>query len=284
VQQAEERDGEGLWVKGLLDLDNPTGRQVYKLLKGGRVTNFSFAYDVIDSEMKDDGINALQELKLYEVGPTLIGCNQSTRTLAVKDNKAVSDKPWSDFTKSDYSDEQWQRACILDRGGDGTAKQRYALPVREPAGALNRNGCHAAASVLGGGRGGVDASPEAKRSAARTLVGLYRNQLGEDPPESLTNAAKADDVTTKAGRVLSAKNESDLRDAVELIEGVLAQLGAPMPDEPDGTSSTTAASKTSANAPAKPEEPDRAKGKEPNRGASVNALAAILSLREKEVA
>lgn len=102
---------------------------------------------------------------------------------------AVSDKPWSQFTQGDYSDEQWIRACLLDRGPDaGTPKQRYSIPVREPSGALNRNAVHAAAGAHGiGAVKGV--SPEKKRAVARKLVSLYRNQLNEDPPDSLLRLA-----------------------------------------------------------------------------------------------
>jgi len=102
----------------------------------------------------------------------------------------VSGKPWSGFTAAAYSPEQWRAACLIDTGqGDPDNKGRYKLPVREPGGALNRNACHAAASVLGGGRGGVNASPEQKKSAASTLIRLYRSQLNEEPPESLSSLA-----------------------------------------------------------------------------------------------
>ncbi|MCX4801778.1 HK97 family phage prohead protease [Streptomyces sp. NBC_01214] len=90
VLEAEERP-EGLWVKARIDLDSPKAAQVYKLLKGRRVTQFSFAYDVLDggpSKSKaDDGESdsfELRKLKLYEVGPTLIGANQATELLDVK--------------------------------------------------------------------------------------------------------------------------------------------------------------------------------------------------------
>lgn len=95
VLEAEERE-EGLWVKARIDLDAPKAAQVYKLLKGRRVTQFSFAYDVLDggpSGSKDDengeeadGEDAfeLRKLRLYEVGPTLIGANQQTELLDVK--------------------------------------------------------------------------------------------------------------------------------------------------------------------------------------------------------
>lgn len=104
--------------------------------------------------------------------------------------EAVSDKDWSGFSASDYTPEQWRRACLIDTGeGADDSKSRYKLPVREPGGAVNRNGAHAAASVLGGGRGGVQASADQKKSAAKKLVSLYRNQLNEDPPDSLLSAA-----------------------------------------------------------------------------------------------
>ena len=107
---------------------------------------------------------------------------------------AASDKPWSQFSASDYTIGQWRRACLLKMpGGDPEAKSTYKLPVREPGGALNRNGVHAAASALAGGRGGINAPAPALAAARSKLRGLYR-QLGEDPPDSL----KADAETTCA--------------------------------------------------------------------------------------
>jgi len=103
---------------------------------------------------------------------------------------AVSDRPWSSFTAADYTPEQWRRACLIDTGeGDVDSKSRYKLPVREPGGAINRNGVHAAAAVLAGGRGGVQASAEQKAKAARALVRIYRTDLNEEPPDSLLRLA-----------------------------------------------------------------------------------------------
>lgn len=101
----------------------------------------------------------------------------------------VSNRPWGDFSAAYYSPEQWRRACLVDTGeGDEDSKDRYKLPVREPDGTLNRNGVHAAA-----GGHGVSAvkgiSPEARKAAARKLAALYRNELDEDPPDSLTQMA-----------------------------------------------------------------------------------------------
>ncbi|WP_262702042.1 MULTISPECIES: HK97 family phage prohead protease [Streptomyces] len=83
---------QGLEVTGQIeDLeDNPTAAQVYRLLKGRRVTQFSFAYDVAEGAwVKDDehpwgGYYELRRLKLHEVGPCLVGANQETELLAAK--------------------------------------------------------------------------------------------------------------------------------------------------------------------------------------------------------
>lgn len=102
VLEAEERE-EGLWVKARIDLDEPKSRKVYKLLKGRRVTQFSFAYDVLDGAMaKSDGesVYELRKLKLYEVGPCLIGVNQQTELLAVKAGHPCPTCGHTDSTKA----------------------------------------------------------------------------------------------------------------------------------------------------------------------------------------
>lgn len=92
VLKAEEVEA-GLQVIGQLDLDNPKAQQVYRLLKGRRVTQFSFAYDVLDADWGEkDGqeIYELRELKVHEVGPCLVGANQETELLAVKARRFAS--------------------------------------------------------------------------------------------------------------------------------------------------------------------------------------------------
>lgn len=83
---------QGLEVTGQIDdlETNPTSAQVYRLLKGRRVTQFSFAYDVKEGAWVEDenhkygGYYELRRLKLHEVGPCLVGANQETELLAAK--------------------------------------------------------------------------------------------------------------------------------------------------------------------------------------------------------
>lgn len=191
VTEASEKAGEGLWVKGSLDLENPTARQVWKLLKGGRVNNFSFAYDVLDATPDESkGVTLLNQLSLYEVGPTLIGANQETRLLTVKGYEETH----------------------------------------------------------------------------HLLNGVHTFTVGEQGPELVWPALKT-------GRVLSTKNEADLRKAVDLINGVLAQVGE--------ASSTTTDGKAHPAAPAK-STPDEARDEEPNQTGPASPLDVLIQLVEME--
>lgn len=91
VTKATETDA-GLEVDAQLDLDNPKALQIHRLMKGRRVSQFSFAYDVIGSaKVERDGktVTALTELDVLEVGPCLLGANRATELLAIKADLAV---------------------------------------------------------------------------------------------------------------------------------------------------------------------------------------------------
>lgn len=86
---------------------------------------------------------------------------------------AVSDAPWRGDA-SRFTDDQWRKSCLVDRGSAfTTAKMRYAVPVREPDGTLNRRAMAAASAVLGGARGGVNAPASAIAAAKAKLKTLY---------------------------------------------------------------------------------------------------------------
>lgn len=94
VEHAEEVPGVGLKVRARIDMDEPKALKAYKLMKGRRVTNFSFSYDVLADRPapKDDSGAKLDllKLKMYECGPTLIGCNQATDLVSAKQDPATA--------------------------------------------------------------------------------------------------------------------------------------------------------------------------------------------------
>jgi HK97 family phage prohead protease len=174
-------DEHGWWVKGVFDLDSPKGPQVYRLVKGRRLSQLSFAFDVEDEgQIEVDGVkaNELRKLKVYEFSFVPIGANQDTSVVAVK-------------------------------------------------------------------------------SAASALT----------------------QTEMKAGRTLSAKNETALREARDAIDAVLSSLGSG--DDQEKQASGTAEAKSGAS----DEEPPAAKSsvpdEEPKRAPSVDSVLAVISIRER---
>ena len=92
---AAEEDEVGLKVTAQLDLESPKAKQVYRMLKGRRIDQMSFAYDVLDgAKAQKDGedVYEIRDLKLYEVSVVTVGANSETEVLAVKQVPAVTDR------------------------------------------------------------------------------------------------------------------------------------------------------------------------------------------------
>lgn len=88
VTEARETS-EGLHVKAEL-FDTPRAQVVRELLVNRVVSEFSFAYDIVDQQKAADGANELLEVRLLECGPTLRGANPMTRLI---DAKAADEAP-----------------------------------------------------------------------------------------------------------------------------------------------------------------------------------------------
>ncbi len=84
----EAEDEHGWRIKGAFDLESPKGAQVYRLVKGRRLNQLSFAYDVLDSGKTEDEngdvANELRKVKVYEFSFVPIGANQDTSVVAIK--------------------------------------------------------------------------------------------------------------------------------------------------------------------------------------------------------
>jgi hypothetical protein len=114
------------------------------------------------------------------------GCEPCMERMLKYRKFAISEASW-DGSASRFSDEEWVRSTIVDRGESfNTPKERYALPIREPNGDLSRAGVHAAAARINQ----VDAPDSAIASARAALRRAY-GELGEEVPESLTAASFA---------------------------------------------------------------------------------------------
>lgn len=135
VKSIEETD-EGLVYRGLLDIeDNPTAAQVYKLMRGRRITQQSFGFDVLDAGLTTvDGKDAYEitRVKLFEVGPCLVGVNQDTQLLGIKaeDGSVIRSAPGTTAAASG----QEPPAATSDDSkasvpGEPTSSEKSSTPV-----------------------------------------------------------------------------------------------------------------------------------------------------------
>jgi HK97 family phage prohead protease len=64
-------DGKGLWVAGDLDMEDPLGVKVHRMLKAKAMRGLSIGYTTLDSERDDKrpGVRVLKEVDLWEVSP-----------------------------------------------------------------------------------------------------------------------------------------------------------------------------------------------------------------------
>jgi HK97 family phage prohead protease len=104
-------DDKGLFFTATLD-DTPQAQRVRELFKSGRLSKFSFAYDVIEQAPMtlDNGVkvNQLIELKLYEITACLVPANSFAEVTDVKDIN-VSEKAGR---RNSAADEQTIRNAI----------------------------------------------------------------------------------------------------------------------------------------------------------------------------
>lgn len=79
---------DGLHVVGQCNLETQDGRDAFSNIKLGLFSEYSFGFEVKDSERKD-GARFLKDLELYEWSPVLVGADRRTGTVAVKEHKST---------------------------------------------------------------------------------------------------------------------------------------------------------------------------------------------------
>lgn len=204
LAQIDDLDGEDA---------NPTAQQVYRLLKGRRVTQFSFAYDVgeggwiTDDEHPWGGYYELRRLDLHEVGPCLLGVNRETELLAAKSRNLVAGvKAGRVLSQSNYE----RLAAAYESIGEVLAaaepeKSRHpAAPKNEPVEEPGQPGSGAAA-------GDTPPAEPAETEPAQGAPDTTTNSSTEE--EATPDPREAPEGVAKAGAV-SAR----LRTSLELLE------------------------------------------------------------------
>lgn len=184
-------DEHGWWVKGKFDLENPKAVQVYRLVKGGRLNQLSFAYSVLDEASVEVApgkkANELRKLDVYEFSFVPIGANQDTSVEAIK--------------------------------GASLAVEALSLKAGRVLSAKNLEGLKAARDAIDA----VLASAESPNDSEPTGSGNSDEKSADSPGQAET-AAAASATVDAAAAVKGPKEESPLDESDLMLRLKLAEL------------------------------------------------------------
>jgi len=233
VRALEGVSGPGLW------LPRDVAERVLKIVSGEPVT-----VSVAGAPKRADAATHAGALSGSEPEPASPSIQKGVVPANVSDAKAPEGEEWSAPSLADFTPDSWENlsadqkrkiaghyawaaAMPPEKFGD------LKLPHHSPkAGAVVWRGVAAAMSALLGGRGGVNIPSGDEGKVYAHLAAHYR-QFGKEPPEKSVSGE------TKAGRVLSAKNEKALTDARDLLNGVIAQVADDSTSEDDSGKGVT---------------------------------------------
>lgn len=204
-----EINSRGLMVEGQINLDVQKGREIYSLIKQGALSDFSIGFQVLDQEFKN-GIRIINNLELFEISVVTEPANMNARITEVK--RAV---PFQDFALADQAREwdssaangRWRAFTNSEDAPTARYKEGFLFYDAENADQFGSyklqivdiidgepkavpRAIFAVASVLQGGRGGVDL-PDADRPAIERNVNRYYDKLGLESPLEKTNNDKS---------------------------------------------------------------------------------------------
>lgn len=253
-----KEDDRGLYVRAKIS-DTSLGRDVSTLLRDGAITGLSIGYNPVKEQTiaLADGRRArsLQEVKLFEVSPVTFPMNELATVAAVKaaipyKKTALADEgeAWNGPAEvAAAADVDALRAMCAIVLNEGESKGDYKLPHHKGTAphACVWKGVAAAMGAIMGSRGGVMA-PEADLEACKSHLAKHAVEFDKVAPWEKSfepahlvdysieeKAAIAlslmgdDEVETKEGRVLSARNRGVVQAALDALKELLAAAEPP---------------------------------------------------------
>lgn len=165
-------DEHGWWVRGRFDLEDAKAAKVYRLVKGRRITQLSFAYDVVDEagitlstaggDLVDGKANELRDLDAYEFSFVPLGANTDTSVVSIKSRPSLDE--------------------ILAQAKqhlDSLQAMQEALTAAIAAAEGSNDDSKASTSEPGQGEGAGGADPDPMREVSADLLALRRIELAE---------------------------------------------------------------------------------------------------------
>jgi len=200
---------DGLLVNGAF-FNTPKAQHIRELLTQKVVSEFSFAYDVIDQQTAKDGVNELLKLNILEAGPTLKGANPDTQLVSAKtliNNSKAEPGELQEGSFVTHENHYGRVEYIMTEGSFGVENDPLSLEAT-PENPL--------AMVR------IYEEMDGVYMATDIFRGFRFSELETSEDKSLEKKINIDNA--KAGRTLSTKNELRIKDAVDLLNGVLTSL------------------------------------------------------------
>ena len=223
---AMAENGNGLEVEGQIVLATQRGREAYALLKAGAIKSMSIGFTIPEGKADFDQetqTRHIREVRLWEISLVTFPANTRAAITEVKNRElrgesdliatmrreidelkaalGATDHKW-DGSASNYSDAEWAKACILDRG-TGTPKERYGLPIATPGNSYSSDPDKGGVAAAAGRIGQAHGPAAAIHTAYVRLAAAYR-KLGLDVPPSVAEHAKHDPAEIEVREFLAS--------------------------------------------------------------------------------
>lgn len=207
------KDDIGLKYRAKYNQKTSWGKDAYNASLNEDVDGNSIGYTMRNGKaVKDDeGLNHLLNIGLMEISNVTFPSNQEATHTGVKSELPTDIKPYPN-----------EHACRV-KSPDAFESDSFRRVTRDHEGKEY-------SIIMGRLKGETTMTTQAMRypkdawtaEAARAHCDSHEGGSFE----AADGKSSVSDITTKAGRVLSARNEADLRKAADLITNVLGQLGA----------------------------------------------------------
>lgn len=189
-----EEDEKGLKVAGQILTNTQAGHDDYERAKHG-LLRMSIGFDTLADEFdKKKGVRYLKEIRLWEISLVTFPANEDSVITAIK---AIDFS--TALTQADTEQDLWERRWELTDALGASMRSIAQDENLEDAGKIAMFGI-------------------SLTQFHQAMLAWFGDALAA---KILAAKSAAHQIETKAGRVLSAKNEAALKQALELIQGVV---------------------------------------------------------------
>lgn len=192
--------------EGEFNMNTTAGKEAYETVKAmGDIQQWSFGFEVNDSEkgmFKKDGgeeqeVRYLKDVKVWEVSPVLVGANQNTHTLAVKE-KDPEEEVEVDDTDTEFEEVKEVGMRFTDEVDNLLIKMVALLERAKELTALR----------LGKDKTLSDSSTEALESLKDALQDMHQDidtmlRVGSDSAEVMENELDVNDLFRETTQLLN---------------------------------------------------------------------------------